>query len=105
LKVGTVGAIISIVKLAKVAHSPVFGVNVYVKMPGLAVLITAGDQVPGTPLLDVPGREGAESPWQYGPNAENVGTVAGVTVRLSVMILGQLGASGTVSVTPNTDCV
>lgn len=53
---------ISIVNIE--AHSLGAGVNVYVVVPGVLVLITSGDQVPtmGGTLLDVPGNEGGVSP-------------------------------------------
>jgi hypothetical protein len=35
------------------------GVNVYVVVPRVVVLITAGLHVPANPLLDVPGNAGA----------------------------------------------
>ena len=47
-----------------VAHCPAVGVNVYVVVPSVAVLITIGDQVPFTPLLDVVGSAAGVAFWQ-----------------------------------------
>ena len=48
-------------------HCPAFGVNVYVVVPGVDVLIVAGFHVPVTPLLDVAGSVGAVVFWHSGP--------------------------------------
>ena len=42
-----------------VAHSPAFGVNLYVAVPALTVLITVGFQVPEIPLAETRGSAGA----------------------------------------------
>ena len=42
-----------------VAHCPTAGVNVYVIIPGVAVLIVDGLHVPVILLIDVTGNEGA----------------------------------------------
>ena len=42
-----------------VAHCPAAGVNVYVTVPGAAVLMVAGFQVPVIPFDDVVGNAGA----------------------------------------------
>ena len=52
VKVGVTGAPTLTVIVVVVAHSPAVGVNVYVVV---AVLLTAGDQVPVMPLFDVVG--------------------------------------------------
>jgi hypothetical protein len=44
---------------AVVAHCPADGVNIYVVVPAVDVLIVAGFHVPVTPLLDVVGNAGA----------------------------------------------
>jgi hypothetical protein len=46
-----------------VAHSPMFGVNVYVVVDKL---FKTGDQVPVTPLLDVVGKGLKVDPLQIG---------------------------------------
>ena len=48
-----------ILSVAVVAHRPAVGVNVYVVVPAVAVLIVAGDQVPVIPFVDVSGKVGA----------------------------------------------
>ena len=55
------------------AHCPAAGVNVYVVVPTVVVLITAGFQVPLIPLLDVAGNAGAVLFWQSVPIGLNVG--------------------------------
>lgn len=55
---GTVAAFTTIFIVTGAAHPPE-GVNVYVVVPAVAVLIVAGLQVPATPLVDVAGNAGA----------------------------------------------
>ena len=56
-----------------VAHWPALGVKVYVDVPGVAVFICAGLQVPEIPLLDVEGNAGAVVFWHTGAIGENDG--------------------------------
>ena len=58
------------------AHNPVVGVNVYVLVPAVLVLIGA-DQVPVMPLFEVEDRIGAVLFWHKGLTAVKAG-VAGV---------------------------
>jgi hypothetical protein len=44
-----------------------FGVNVYVVVPVLDVLMVAGFHVPVMPLVDVVGNAGAVAFWHSGP--------------------------------------
>ena len=60
------------VSVTVAAHCPVAGVNVYVVV---AVLSSAGDQVPVMPLLEVVGSGLKVPPLQIGITAVNVGTV------------------------------
>lgn len=73
--------------VAMVAHCPADGVNVYVVVPGVLVVIVDGLQVPGIPFLDVTGRVGGVEFWQRGPMALNVGTVGALIVMLSVAVV------------------
>ena len=57
-------------------------------------MLTAGLQVPVTPLLDVVGRTGAADPLHIGAGVVNVGTVCGVTVTVSVAVVAQSPAFG-----------
>ena len=57
-------------------------------------MLTAGLQVPVTPLLDVVGRTGAADPLQIGAGVVNVGTVCGVTVTVSVTVVAHCPALG-----------
>ena len=56
---GVICGFTTTVRVVVVAHCPADGVNVYVVVPAVAVLIVAGLQVPGMPLLDVVGNAGA----------------------------------------------
>ena len=49
-------------------HWPALGVNVYVVVPMLVVLMVAGLHVPVMPLFDVVGKAGAAAFWQSGPS-------------------------------------
>ena len=56
---GVICGFITIVSVAVIAHWPAAGVNVYVVVPAVTVLIVAGLHVPGMPLFDVVGNAGA----------------------------------------------
>ncbi len=58
------------------------------------VLLIPGLQVPAIPLLDVVGNAGMEAPEQYGPTGENVGTVLGLMVMVSVVVVAHGPADG-----------
>ena len=76
-----------ILNVVVVAHCPPAGVNVYVVVPGVVVLIVAGFHVPLIPLLDVVGNVGAVLFWHSGPIAVNVGVICGSMVMLSVAVV------------------
>ena len=83
MKVGDVVAAVIITSIVTIeAHCPAFGVNVYVIIPAVAVLIEEGLQVPVIPFSDVVGSVPGTSPTQYGPHWVKVGvteeTVTGV---------------------------
>ena len=59
--------------LAGPAHSPAFGVNVYVVVPIAEVLIVAGFQVPLIPLVETDGNCGAVEFWHKGAIGVNTG--------------------------------
>ncbi len=59
VKVGVTLAVIVISILNTAVHCPAFGIKVYDNVPTEDVLITAGLQVPATPLFDVAGNAGA----------------------------------------------
>jgi hypothetical protein len=63
------------VSVAVVAHWPADGVNVYVVVPAVAVLIVAGLHVPVIPFVEVVGSVGAVEFWHSGPIAVNVGVI------------------------------
>ena len=60
----------------------------------MLVLITAGDQVPATPLLEVSGSAGAVEFRQISPITSKAGVILGVTTTSSVVMLAQIPASG-----------
>lgn len=53
-------------------------------MPEVLLSMTAGDQVPATPLLDVVGRDGAEVPAQMLNDVPKLNT--GVAFGLTVIV-------------------
>ena len=72
--------------VAVVAQSPVVGVNVYVVV---AVLFTAGDQVPIMPLFEVVGNAANVAPEHTGFTGVNIGVVFGFTVMVMVAVVAQ----------------
>ena len=58
--------------------------NVYVVV---AVLFSAGDQVPVNPLLEVVGSAVSVAPEQMGATALNVGVMFGLTVMVNVVVV------------------
>jgi hypothetical protein len=91
LKVGTVLSPTVIVSVAVVAHWPASGVKVYVVV---AVLSSAGLQVPVMPLVDVVGRAESVAPEQMATTGLKVGTVLSPTVIVSVAVVAHWPASG-----------
>ncbi len=67
------------------------GVNVYIVV---AVLFTAGVQVPVTELLDGFGNAPNEAPEQIAATCVNVGVTFGVTVMVIVAVLLQTKSVG-----------
>ena len=65
-------------------------------MPGTAVLITAGFQVPviGGMFVEAEGNTGAMLFWQSGPIAANVGVICGVMVITMIAVVAHCPASG-----------
>ena len=53
----------------------------------MAVLFSAGDQVPVMPLLDVVGSAVRVAPEQIGATAVNVGVMFGLTVIVNVAVV------------------
>src|SRR5919197_267125 len=75
--VGVTLAVISISIVVTAPHGSV-GVNVYVVLPTVAVLIDDGLHVPANPLSDVNGNDGAVLPLPNGPICANVGITLAV---------------------------
>jgi hypothetical protein len=77
------------------AHCPEFGVNVYVELPTIPVLIVAGFHEPVMALFELPGREGAAEFWQSGPIWVNVGMIeGGITTIVKVVVEAHWPAVG-----------
>ena len=80
LKSGSVAGLMTNPSVTGWAHCPALGVKVVEKLPGTAVLMVAGFQVPLMPLLEVEGSDWGVEFWHITPTSENVGVVAGVMV-------------------------
>lgn len=87
LNVGVTGAVITMVIVVVVPHWPPFGVNVYVVLPAIEVLMVAGLHVPLIPLVDVAGSEGAVLFWQSGPICVNAGVICEVITTSIVVVM------------------
>ena len=70
--------------VAVVAHNPVVGVKVY---KVVAALLSAGDQVPVMPLVEVVGKSVKVSPAQIGATWGNNGVTFGFTVIVIVVVV------------------
>ena len=71
--------------VAAAPHCPVAGVNVYVDVPTVAVLIVAGLHVPVIPFVEVVGNEGGVLFWQSEPTGLNAGVTCEVTTIFIVV--------------------
>jgi hypothetical protein len=89
--VGTMFGLTVMVNVVVVAHCPAVGVNVYVVV---AVLSSAGDQIPVMPLVEVSGKGDSTAPGQIGATATNVGTMFGLTVMVNVLVVAHCPAVG-----------
>ena len=80
-KVGVTSAVMVMDMEAVTPHCDgLLGVNVYVDVPGVVVLMTAGFHVPVIPSMEAAGRAGGVEFWQRGPMAANVGVTSAVMV-------------------------
>ena len=84
VKVGVIFGLTVIVSVVVVAHWPAVGVKVYVVV---AVLFSAGAQVPVIPLLDVVGSAASTAPEQIAATGVKVGVMLGLTVIVSVVVV------------------
>jgi len=89
--VGVTFGLTVMVKVVVVAHCPAFGVKVYVVV---AVLLSAGAQVPVIPLVDVVGKADKAAPEQIGATAAKVGVTFGFTVMVKVVVVAHCPAVG-----------
>jgi hypothetical protein len=69
-------------------------VNVYVVVPGVAVLIVEGLHVPLTELVDVAGSDGDALFWHNGPIAVNDGVTGVVIITFNVVVVAHWPAVG-----------
>jgi hypothetical protein len=60
----------------------------------VAVLLSTGDQVPVTPLVEVVGNASKVAPEQIGATAVNVGVIFGLTVIVNVAVVAHCPAVG-----------
>ena len=60
----------------------------------MAVLFSAGDQVPVIPLLEVVGNADRVAPEQMGATALKVGVIFGLTVMVKVVVVAHRPAVG-----------
>jgi len=84
VKVGVTTGLTVMVSVVVVAHCPAVGVKVYVVV---AVLFSAGAQVPVMPLLDVVGRAERVAPEQIAATGVKVGVTFGLTVMVNVVVV------------------
>ena len=91
VNVGVMFALTVMVSVVVVAHCPAAGVKVYVVV---AVLFSAGAQVPVIPLLEVVGRAERVAPEQIAATGVNVGVMFGLTVMVSVVVVAHCPAVG-----------
>jgi len=80
---GVVFALTTTFIVEVVAHCPVVGVNVYVVVPSLAVVIAEGLHVPVIPFAEVVAKFAGVASTQYGPSAANEGAIS-VATTMSV---------------------
>ena len=80
-----------IVNEAVVAHWPAVGVNVYVVV---AVLFSAGDQLPVIPFNEVVGNADNVPPEQIGATALNIGITLLLTVIVSDAVVAHCPTEG-----------
>ena len=91
VNVGVMLGLTVMVKVVVVAHRPAVGVNVYVVV---AVLLTAGAQVPVIPLLDVVGNGANTAPEHIAATGVKVGVMFGLTVMVKVVVVAHRPAVG-----------
>jgi hypothetical protein len=94
LNVGVIFGLTVMVRVTVVAHCPALGVKVYVVV---AVLFTAGAQVPVIPFVEVVGKAAKGSPEQMAATGLNVGVIIGFIVTEVVAVVpGQPATPATI---------
>ena len=94
VNVGVICDVITTSMVVTLPHWPALGVKVYVVVPMVAVLMTAGFHVPVMPLVDVAGNAGAVAFWHSGPICVNVGVICVAITMSMVMIVAHCPAAG-----------
>ena len=89
--VGVMFGLTVMVNVAVVAHCPAAGVKVYMVV---AVLFSAGDQVPVMAFSDVVGKADKDPPEQIAATVLNVGVIFGLTVMVKVAVVAHCPAAG-----------
>ena len=90
-KAGVTFGVTVITFVTEVAHCPAVGVKVYVVV---AVLFSAGDQVPVIPFVEVVGNAANVPPEQIGFTVANVGVILELTVIVNVCVVAHCPAFG-----------
>ena len=91
---GTTLVVTVTVWLAKRAHCPTSGVKLYTVVPGVAVFITAGIQIPVIPFNDILGSGSGVSPTQYSSSSAKSGVCESETSTESTKGEAHCPASG-----------
>ena len=96
VKVGMICKVMVIFIVVTIPHCDgSSGVKVYVKVPGISVLMTSGFHVPVMLSSDTPGKDGGSEFWHNGPICVKVGVTCGVIViDIEVTIPHCDGSSG-----------
>jgi hypothetical protein len=93
-KVGVTSAVTTTSIVVVVPHWPLAGAKVYVVVPGVAVLIVDGLQVPEIWLLEIVGNAGAGLFWHTAPTGVKTGAATDVMVTAIVVAVPHWPVSG-----------
>jgi hypothetical protein len=91
---GTTRGLTVTLMVVAMAHCPAAGVKVCIVVAGLAVLITAGAQVPAIPLLDTSGKTGGTLPTHNVGMGVKAGVAGVLTVTVNVVVSAHWPGAG-----------
>ena len=91
---GIISVAIVMFNIAGMAHCPVSGVKIYGAVPAVAVLITAGNQLPVRSLAETSGRAGGVLLMQSGPTTANNGRISAVTSIAREVVMAHCPSEG-----------